>query len=397
MFELKLDMYQAAGIAAIMFWIGSYLQRKIAPLHKYCIPAPLIGGVVFAAMNTILSGMGVMRLTFDGTLQSFFMVLFFTTVGFTASFDILKRGGKQIIVVTLLSIAIIVCQDLIGYSIAGGFGLDSRLGLTAGSISLLGGPGTAAAFGKTMEDMGISGSTTLGLAAATFGLVMGSLMGGPIAHRRIARHNLHSEEIAAEATAENVEIPEEDGEFKTTSSKLVYAWMLMAIAMGLGTIMSILLSKTGITFPAYIGAMLGAALIRNVLDMSGKAFPEPENDTIANVSLSLFLTMALMGLKLWELVDLALPMLVILVAQMIFMFLFAYWVIFYTTGRNYESTLLMAGIVGYGMGGTSNAMANMQTITKQYGPAKTAYFVIPLGGMFSDFFNAMIITAFLNF
>ena len=140
MFELKLDMYQAAGIAAIMFWIGSYLQRKIAPLHKYCIPAPLIGGVVFAAMNTILSGMGVMRLTFDGTLQSFFMVLFFTTVGFTASFDILKRGGKQIIVVTLLSIAIIVCQDLIGYSIAGGFGLDSRLGLTAGSISLLGGP-----------------------------------------------------------------------------------------------------------------------------------------------------------------------------------------------------------------------------------------------------------------
>ena len=318
-----------------------------------------------------------MRLTFDGTLQSFFMVLFFTTVGFTASFDILKRGGKQIIVVTLLSIAIIVCQDLIGYSIAGGFGLDSRLGLTAGSISLLGGPGTAAAFGKTMEDMGIAGSTTLGLAAATFGLVMGSLMGGPIAHRRIARHNLHSEEIAAEATAENVEIPEEDGEFKTASSKLVYAWMLMAIAMGLGTIMSILLSKTGITFPAYIGAMLGAALIRNVLDMSGKAFPEPENDTIANVSLSLFLTMALMGLKLWELVDLALPMLVILVAQMIFMFLFAYWVIFYTTGRNYESTLLMAGIVGYGMGGHLQRHGEHANYYKAVWPRKNRIFCHP--------------------
>lgn len=392
MYELKLDIYQISGLAAIMFWVGNYLQKKIPFLLKYCIPAPLIGGLLFAIFNTIMSSTGMMQITFDGTLQTFFMTVFFTTIGFTASFPILKKGGKQILIILVLTLIMIVAQNIIGCGIAGAFGLDARLGLTAGSVALVGGPGTAAAFGALMDGMGITGSSTLGLAAATFGLVMGSVMGGPIAHKRIVQFNLRSNE-----TVEETEDIKEEESFASTASKFVQSAMLLALAMGVGSVASILLSKTGMTFPSYIGAMLMGAIIRNILDAMGKPFPEPENDALANISLSLFLTMALMSLKIWQLVDLAVPIIVILAAQVAFMFLFSYWVVFNIAGKDYESAVATAGYIGFNTGAMYNAMANMQVITKQYGPARTAYFVVPIVGIFSDFFNAVIITSFLNF
>lgn len=390
MLEVKLDMYQAAGIAAILFWIGNLLVDKIAFLKQKCIPAPLVGGVIFAIINTVLTLQGVMSVTFDGTLQSFFMLVFFTTVGFTVSIPLLKSGGKSILIMLGLGIIMIFLQNFLGGGIMGAFGLDPRLGVAAGATALVGGPGTAAAIGATMDAMGIVGGSTVGITAAIFGLVMGSVMGGPTAYRRIKQYNLKSTEAASS--------DDEDSEIiKSTSADFTQAAMLLAVAIGVGTIVSKLLADaTGVAFPGYIGAMLVAAAIRNIIGENRK-FQGDEIEVIGGLSLSLFLTMAMMSLKLWELINLALPLIITLAAQVVLMYVFSYYVVFNVMGKNYNAAVQTAGFIGFAMGATSNAMANMQAITKQYGSAKEAYFVIPMvGGLFIDFFNATIITFFLN-
>ena len=233
--------------------------------------------------------------------------------------------------------------------------------------------------------------TIVGVTAAVFGLVMGSIMGGPTAYRRIKQFNLKSTEAALEGG--------EDGEtYKTTGADFTQAAMLLAVAIGIGQLVSVgLKAATGITLPGYIGAMLVAAVMRNVNDARGKKYPGDEIDTIGGLSLNLFLAMAMMGLKLWQLVDLALPLIVALLAQIVLMYLFSYYVVFNVMGKNYNAAVQTAGFIGFAMGATSNAMANMQAVTKQYGPAREAYFVIPMvGGLFIDFVNAAIITGFLN-
>ncbi|WP_101697403.1 sodium/glutamate symporter [Clostridium minihomine] len=391
MLEVNLNMYQAAGIAAILFWWGNFLVEKIRFLKEKCIPAPLVGGVFFAFANTVLTLSGVMKVTFDDTLQSFFMLVFFTTVGFTVSVPLLKSGGKSILIMLLLGIIMIFLQNFLGGGIMAAFGLDPRLGVAAGATALVGGPGTAAAIGATMDQMGIVGGSTVGITAAIFGLVMGSIMGGPTAYRRIKQFNLKS--------SETIDSDSEDGEtFKSTSADFTQAAMLLAVAVGIGTLVSNLLKDTtGIAFPGYIGAMLVAAAMRNIIDASGKKFQGEEIEVVGNLSLCLFLAMAMMSLKLWELINLALPLIITLAAQVVLMFLFSYYVVFNVMGKNYNAAVQTAGFIGFAMGATSNAMANMQAITRQYGPAREAYFVIPMvGGLFIDFFNATIITGFLN-
>ena len=393
MLQVKLDLYLAAGIGAIVYWLGIWMVDHIRFFKKYCIPAPVVGGLVFALLNTIFAAAGVMQITFDGTLQDFFMLAFFTSVGFTVSFPLLKSGAKSILIILGLSIVMIFLQNFLGGGIASAFGLDPRLGVAAGSTALIGGPGTAAAFGKVMDQMGIEGGSTVGMTAAIFGLVFGSILGGPTATRRIRQYNLKSSETPEEADGDN------EGEaFKSTSVKFVQGFMWLAIAYGLGTIVSKWLTDTThITFPGYIGAMLVAVVIRNVLDASHKNFPAEEIDTLGNVFLNLFLAMAMMSLKLWQLVNLALPLIIILVAQIVLMFAFSYFVVFNVMGKTYNAAVQTAGFIGFAMGATSNAMANMQAITREYGPAREAYFVIPMvGGMFIDFFNATFITLFLN-
>lgn len=394
MLEVKLDMYQAAGIAAILFWVGNFLVEKIRFLKEKCIPAPLVGGVIFALANTVLSLNSVMQVTFDDTLQSFFMLVFFTTVGFTVSLPLLKSGAKSILLMLFLASVMIFLQNFLGGGIAAAFNLDPRLGVAAGSTALIGGPGTAAAFGKTMDEMGIVGGSTVGITAAVFGLVMGSIMGGPTAYRRIKQYNLKSDEAVVAGDVED----DDTNAFKSTSGDFVQAAMLLAVAIGIGTLVSKLLHDvTGVTFPSYIGAMLVAAVIRNVIDARGKKFQNEEIDVVGNISLSLFLAMAMMGLKLWQLINLALPLIVILAAQIILMYVFSYFVVFNAMGKNYNAAVQTAGFIGFAMGATSNAMANMQAITRQYGPAREAYFVIPMvGGLFIDFVNAFAITGFLN-
>ena len=397
MFEFELNMYQAIGVAAIMSWIGSWAIRKSGFLSKYCIPAPLVGGLLFALINTALAASGVMVISLDATLQNILMTVFFTTIGFSASLSLIKKGGKQILFILFLSVVVLTMQNGIGSWIASLFGIDPRLGLAVGSISLMGGPGTAAAFGAVMESpvYGIEGASAVGLAAATFGLVSGSILGGPIMRRRLNQLALDNNTTAsAEETEEQIA----PAMFKTNVDRFVSAGLLLALALGSGVVLSKIMAISGITFPDYMGALVMGAVIRNVAEAMGRFhYPNEEIEVAGEVSLTLFLAMALMGLKLWVLADLALPIIVILAAQVAFMFLISYYVIFKLLGKNYEAAVQTAGFIGYAMGSMSNAMANMQAITRRYGVAPAAYLAIPIGGMISDFFNAVVITGFLNF
>lgn len=386
---IQLNMYHAVAVAAVLFWLGGFLTKKITVLAKYCIPAPLVGGLCFALVNAGLYAAGQPYITFDGTLQTVFMTIFFCTVGFTVSLPLLKKGGKAVLVCLVLAIIMTFLQNGIGAGTLMFFGKDPRLGLAVGSISLIGGPGTAAAFGPELEKAGAVGGTVVGLASATFGLVLGSILGGPVARRLIVKHNL---EVPGGEASGDGEVENES--FTTTSPRFVKGFMLIMLGIGIGDkLCSWLSGVTGLTFPAYIGAMLVAALVRNVLDGMGSEYPGEEIETIGNMSLSLFLAMAMMSLKLWELADLALPMIVALGLQVLLMVLFSYFLVFRFMGRDYDAAVMVGGFIGFAMGATSNAMANMQAVTRRYGAAPAAFFVIPMvGSLFIDFVNSAVVT-----
>ena len=394
MYAIKLDMYQAAAVAALVLLLGRFLVRNLDLLRRYCIPEPVAGGVVFALAHLALRQAGILEISFDSTLQTFFMVVFFCSVGFTACFRLLKKGGLQVLLFLGIAVMMCVLQNGLGAFIASAFGLDPRLGLATGSIPMVGGHGTAASFGPLLEKAGVSGASAVAIASATFGLVAGCVIGGPTAVSRIRQKNLHSFETATGSNEVVVDKNEVTGAID--SGRFLNAALCLALAIGAGTVVSAWLNKV-FTFPIYIGAMLVAAFIRNTTDMAGKEIPMEEISTIGSFSLSLFLGLAMMGLKLWELADLAVPMVVMLVAQTVLMMVYAYFVVFNLLGKNYDAAVMTSGFCGFGMGATPNAMANMQAITQKYGPAPTAYFVVPLvGSLFIDFMNTIIITSFLN-
>ncbi|MFR8164754.1 MAG: sodium/glutamate symporter [Enterocloster sp.] len=393
MYAIQLDMYQAAAVAALVLLLGRFLVRNLDLLRRYCIPEPVAGGVVFALAHLALRQAGILEISFDSTLQTFFMVVFFCSVGFTACFRLLKKGGLQVLLFLGIAVMMCVLQNGLGAFIASAFGLDPRLGLATGSIPMVGGHGTAASFGPLLEKAGVSGASAVAIASATFGLVAGCVIGGPTAVSRIRQKNLHSIETATGSNEVVVDKHEVTGAID--SGRFLNAALCLALAIGAGTVVSAWLNKV-FTFPIYIGAMLVAAFIRNTTDMAGKEIPMEEISTIGSFSLSLFLGLAMMGLKLWELADLAVPMVVMLVAQTVLMMVYAYFVVFNLLGKNYDAAVMTSGFCGFGMGATPNAMANMLTI-KKYGPAPTAYFVVPLvGSLFIDFMNTIIITSFLN-
>ena len=390
MMEISLNMYHAVALGAVLFWIGGVITDKVSVLNRYCIPAPLVGGLLFSIINCILTVSGVASITFDGTLQTVFQNLFFTTVGFTVSIPALLRGGKSVILVLVLSIIMIPIQNGLGGAIMLAFNQDPLVGIGIGSTALIGGPATAAAYGPVLVENGAVGADVAALAAATFGLVAGSLMGGPVARSLIVKHNLKSTAVSnGDVAAES-----EDGVFTAKTNNFVKGFMLLLAALGIGAQASVWLTDlTGLTFPSYIGVMLVAVVIRNVMIAVKVEYPDQEIDTMGTMFLSIFLALALSSLKLWELVDLALPMIITLVLQCIVMVIFSYFIVFNVMGRDYEAAVMSAGFIGFAMGATSNAMANMQVVTKKYGPAPVSYFAIPMvGGMFIDFFNAILIT-----
>ena len=337
---------------------------------------------------------GIAVIDFDDTLKEVCMVLFFTSVGFQANLKVLKSGGKALIVFLVLVVALIIGQNFVSIGLANVLGLDSLTGMTTGSNPMIGGHGTAGAFGPVLEDFGVSGATTVCTAAATFGLIAGSLMGGPIGNRLIKKHNL----LDTIKTEDDSFLVEEEEKHERHFSMYAPAVFQLIIAVGIGTIVSELLSLTGMTFPIYIGAMIVAAIMRNIGEYTGKiTIHMGEINDLGGICLSLFLGIAMITLKLWQLADLALPLVILLAGQTVLMFLFAYFVVYNIMGRDYDAAVIAAGTCGFGMGATPNAMANMQAICDKYAPSVKAYLIIPIvGSLFADFLNSLTITFFIN-
>ncbi|MBZ9606608.1 sodium/glutamate symporter [Clostridium estertheticum] len=398
--NFKLDMIQAVAVAVIVLFTGQKIKNKLTFLEKYCIPAPVIGGLIFAIITLLLKVSNILVFDMDITLQKLFMTAFFTTIGFTASLKLLKKGGKGVFIFLGLSVVIVVLQDITGVALAKMFGLNPLIGLSTASVPMVGGHGTAGAFGPIFEKAGAVGATTVAMASATFGLIMGSVIGGPIGKKLIEKNNLsYPMKTVNSKVHEEAATTKEDTVKHLIPEKFMGAVSQILLAMGLGTIISTLLEKTGITFPPYIGAMFAAAILRNISDSTNAyRIHIDEIDVIGGISLSLFLSMALMGLKLWQLADLALPLIVMLFAQTILMGLFVYFITFNVMGRDYDAAVMASGNCGFGMGATPNAMANMGAMTAKYGIAPRAFFIVPLvGSLFIDFCNAGVITMFMNF
>ncbi len=391
---VELNMYQTLGIAVLVLLFGAQLKKRIHLLEHFCIPSPVVGGLIYAIVMTVLYSLDLVEFSYDETLKNLCMVVFFTSAGFQANIRILKRGGVALLIFLGIVIALIFSQNLLASGLAKLVGVDYGVGLSTGSIPMVGGHGTAAAFGPILEDFGFSGATTVCSAAATFGLVMGSLMGGPLAQRRIRKHNLAENYSKMEKESEADELAH-----RPTPGKYVSATYQLAVAIGIGTIISWLLSLTGLTFPVYFGSMLAAAVIRNLGDhIKSVDIRMGEINEIGEICLSLFLGIAMITLKLWQLAELALPLVILLTGQTVLMFVFAYFIVFNLMGRDYDAAVLSAGICGFGMGATPNAMANMQAITEKYHPSIKAYIIVPIvGSMFVDFINSLVITMFINF
>ncbi|KHS58074.1 MULTISPECIES: sodium/glutamate symporter [Terrisporobacter] len=397
--EFNLNIYETMALVSIVFYIGKYIRNKFSILSKYCIPPSVVGGFIFAILILILKVTDIATINLDTTLQEIFMTTFFTSIGFTASFKILKQGGIKVITFLGLAILLVVLQNVVGVTLASLFNLQPLLGLCTASIPMIGGHGTAGSFGPLLESMGITGATTVSIASATFGLIMGSIIGGLVARNLIHNHKIKT------VHDENSKVPpKEVGDFNEENQNILCLKKLMTgasflfIAMGLGSIISDFIQNSGLTFPSYIGAMIAAAIIRNIYDLAGKEITEKEIETLGSLSLSFFLTMALMGLKLWQLFDLALPLIVMLIAQVILVGCFAYIITYRVMGKNYEAVVFASATCGFGMGATPNAIANMDELTNRYGFVHTPYFVVPIiGCLFIDFVNSAIITMFINF
>lgn len=392
--KIQLDMYQTLAVAVLVLLLGNYLKKKIYFLQKFCIPAPVIGGLIFAIMTCICYVTGITEFSFDDTLREVCMVFFFTSVGFQANLKVLKSGGKSLIVFLGLVITLIILQNLTAVGLAKLLNLNPLIGMCTGSIPMVGGHGTAGAFGPVLEDLNIKGATTICTAAATFGLIFGSLIGGPLGKRLIEKHSL----LNTAANDDDSLLVEDEKKHERHTNMYADAVFQLILAIGVGTIFTMLLTKTGLTFPIYIGAMLAAALMRNICEYTGIAtIHMGEINDLGGISLSLFLGMAMITLRLWELASLALPLVILLAAQVLLIIIFTYVIEFNTMGRDYDAAILVSGTCGFGTGATPNAMANMQAVCDQYVPSIKAYLLIPLvGSLFADFLNSLVITFFIN-
>jgi ESS family glutamate:Na+ symporter len=387
--EIQIDMYQTLALSVVVLMLGQFLKQKINFLEKFCIPSPVVGGLIFSVLTCVLYSTGVVEFTFDDTLREVCMVFFFTSVGFQANLKVLKSGGKALAIFLGLVIALIFMQNLLAVGVSHLIGLDSLVGLCTGSIPMVGGHGTAGAFGPVLEDFNVQGATTICTAAATFGLVAGSLIGGPIGKRLIEKKHL----LDTIVTEDDSLLIEEEKKHERHSNMYAAAVFQLILAVGLGTIISELLTKTGLTFPIYIGAMIVAAIVRNVGEYSGKFdIYMGEINNLGGICLSLFL-----GIAMWQLAELALPLMILLGAQLLLIFLYTYFVVFRVMGKDYDAAVLAAGTCGFGMGATPNAMANMQVLCDRYAPSVKAYLLVPLiGSLFADFINSLVITLFIN-
>lgn len=402
---IALDLVQTVAFAGVILFLGYGIRRLIPVLGKVNIPAPVCGGLPVAGVLALLYFSGIQPIKFDTALQVPLQNTFFASIGFAASLALLRKGGPLVFLFFIVSLAVAALQNVIGGAVAWVLGQSPLMGVLAGSVTLTGGPATGLAFAPLFEEAGVQGAATLAVAAAMVGIVAGGVIGGPIGtylvERRVkgmlpvrpsqdALKNLAETQLpAAEATAPAGEDVE--------SYALMKHLVILLVAVGVGVVVSRWLGAW-MTLPAYIGAMLVAAVLRNVDDLTGIiGLSQRVIDDIGNIALSLFLVMALMTLRLWEIAGLVIPLLIILAAQVALIAAICVWVVPRIMGRDYDSAVMSGGFAGFMLGTSANAMANMGALVERYGPAPKAFLVVPLvGAFFIDFANALLITFFLN-
>ena len=399
---IELDAITTLCLACVLYLIGQSIVNHVSILKRICIPAPVIGGLLFSILVAILDSLHIIKIKLDASfIQDFFMLAFFTTIGLGASFKLFKIGGKVMLLYFMFCGIMAFCQNIIGISLAKVLNIQPLLGLTAGSMSMEGGHGNAAAYGKTIQDMGIDSAVTAALAAATLGLVFGGLIGGPVVKFLIKRYNLKPEhrdesfknysEVEYNKTLHN--------KFKPTQIFFIQ-FTILVFCMALGTyIGNTFTDLTGVNIPMYVGSMFVAVIIRNVSELSGWNIVDLKiNDQIGDISLGIFLSLALMSIQLTEIYSLAIPLLIIVLIQVVFMVLFSIFVLFRGLGKDYDAAVMVGGFIGHGLGATPNAMANLDVITKKYGSSPKAYLVVPIVGAFLiDLIGVIIVMGFIQF
>jgi ESS family glutamate:Na+ symporter len=413
---LTLDQIQTVAFAGLFLFVGYGILRVVPLLARYNIPAPVVGGLLIATFITASRAYGWTPITFTPTLQSPLMIAFFTTIGFGASLSLLRVGGPAVVLFFVLSSLMAVMQNVLGVGVAYALGQHPLMGVLAGSVTLTGGPATGLAFAPLFESAGVPGAATLAVAAAMAGIVAGGLVGGPVATwllKGLGRQPRSARPVAAQARAEHVvegqsrePAPAAPAGEDVEAYGLLKGLVLILAAMWAGSWVSTWFStvdlngngQPDVTLPAYIGAMLVAAVLRNLDDATKLVGVSQRTiDDLGATALSLFLVMALMTLKLWDLVGVATPLAIMLIVQVVAIMVVAGIVVFRLMGRDYEAAVMSGGFCGFMLGTTANAMANMEALVRRYGPAPKAFLVVPMvGAFFVDFTNAIIITFCLN-
>lgn len=404
--DYQLDAFMTIVIAVLVLLVGYVCVHKLSILKKYNIPEPVAGGLVAAIVTYILFKQFNLTVHFDAQIQQIFMLMFFTSVGLSASLGKLKEGGKTLVVFLFCVVIFVLLQNTLGISLAKLLGLDPLIGLITGSVTLTGGHGTAGAWGTVFEqDHGVQGAIVLGMASATFGLVIGGMMGGPVAKFLIRRYKL-AEEIASETGRNEAPPASETAPFEypektrlITADDAVKTMGMFAVCISFSYFMTAFAKGQWFELPSFVWALMCGVVLRNILEhifrieMFDRCI-----DVFGNGSLALFLAMALMSLQLWMLADLAGPLVIILIAQTILLALYLYFVTFRVMGKNYDAAVLCAGQCGVNLGATPTAIANIQAVTNTYGPSHRAFLVIPLtGAFFVDIVNAVVIQLCIGF
>jgi len=392
---IQLDFYGTLVAASLVLLLGRGLVKRVGFLRAYNIPEPVAGGLLVALLLLALRGLDI-EVRFDTSLQTPLMLAFFATIGLSADFASLKKGGRVVGVFLLAVIGLLMVQNAMGIGLATALGLDPLMGLLTGSITLAGGHGTGAAWGATFsEKYGLASASELAMASATFGLVLGGLIGGPVARLLIKRVQVLGLEQDKPRLPKGFEQPNK--ERSITPFSFIETLALIAVSLMAGSLLNGQLHGTAFELPTFVCVLFMGVVLRNGLSALGlyQVF-EREVSVLGNVSLSLFLAIALMSLKLWDLAALALPIFIILAAQALVMALYAIFVTFRVMGSNYDAAVLAAGHCGFGLGATPTAIANMQAVTQRYGPSQIAFLVVPMvGAFFIDIINVVVIKLYL--
>ncbi|MGH1399971.1 MAG: sodium/glutamate symporter [Acinetobacter tandoii] len=409
---LTFNAFYTLIAAVIVLLLGRFLVNRIDFLRRYNIPEPVAGGLVAAVLSLVVYNIWGFSISTSSELQTSFMLIFFASIGLSANFSKLKEGGMGLVIFLIAVASFIVIQNFVGISLATLLGIDPLIGLITGSITLTGGHGTAGAWGEILEvKHGIQGALALGMASATFGLIIGGLIGGPLAKMLINRYQLAQANTDAQIekrdhTPMTDQEAEESAPFEyphqvrlITADNAITTLGMFAACLAFAEFMTGFSKGTWFELPTFVWTLGGGVILRNILEGVFKVnIFDRAIDVFGNASLSLYLAMALLSLKLWQLADLAGPLVVILGAQTITMALYAAFVTFRVMGKNYDAAVLSAGHCGFGMGATPTAVANMQAITNMYGASHKAFLIVPLcGAFFVDLINATVIQIILKF